>query len=129
MTVEGLRLAAGISEHERANRVFDERLLTIEWERGELPEVPQIDAGSWLLLSASEADPLTAQLADALNAVGAQSTSVASASDVAQLRSLLRQAHRCCRGDWPANGWFDTVRPRLCVTAGGYCPRARGAAR
>lgn len=89
LTVEGLRLAAGISEHERANRVFDERLLTIEWERGELPEVPQIDAGSWLLLSASEADPLTAQLADALNAVGAQSTSVASASDVAQLRSLL----------------------------------------
>lgn len=44
LTVEGLRLAAGISEHERANRVFDERLLTIEWERGELPEVPQIDA-------------------------------------------------------------------------------------
>lgn len=41
-------------EHERANRVFDERLLTIEWERGELPEVPQIDAGSWLLLSASK---------------------------------------------------------------------------
>lgn len=33
LTVEGLRLAAGISEHERANRVFDERLLTIEWER------------------------------------------------------------------------------------------------
>lgn len=54
LTVEGLRLAAGISEHERANRVFDERLLTIEWERGELPEVPQIDAGSWLLLSASK---------------------------------------------------------------------------
>lgn len=91
--------------------------------------MPQIDAGSWLLLSASEADPLTAQLADALNAVGAQSTSVASASDVAQLRSLLggRLTGVVVVTGPPTGGL--TVRPRLCVTAGGYCPRARGAAR
>ncbi|WP_318187407.1 sulfolipid-1 biosynthesis phthioceranic/hydroxyphthioceranic acid synthase [Mycobacterium simulans] len=77
MSVEGLQLAAGVSQHEQADRVLNERLLTIEWERRDLPEVPQIDGGSWLLLSASETDPLTRQLGDALNDVGLHSRTAA----------------------------------------------------
>ena len=92
LTIEGLRLAGGVSEHEHANRVLNERLLTIEWEPRELPEVSQAEPGSWLLLSACDADPLTAQLDEALNSAGAQCTTVSlplGPVDAAQLRSLL----------------------------------------
>ena len=55
LTVEGLRLAGGSSESEHADRMLNERLLTIEWERGaELPDAAHADPASWLLLSASE---------------------------------------------------------------------------
>ncbi len=72
-SVEGLRLAGGVSEQEREDRTLNERLLTIEWDCRELPQVPGgphavAEPGSWLLLSACDvADPLTAQLGDALN--------------------------------------------------------------
>ena len=55
LTVEGLRMAAGVSEHEHADRVLNERLLTIEWEPRELPDVGPDEPGSWLLLRASDA--------------------------------------------------------------------------
>ncbi len=54
LTVEGLRLAGGTSEHDHAHRLLNERLLTIEWEPQELPEATAGRAGSWVLLSASE---------------------------------------------------------------------------
>jgi mycolipanoate synthase len=77
MTVEGLRLAAGFSEDEHADRRLNERLFTIEWEQRELPDSSQLDAGSWLLLSTSDAaNPLTSNLTDALNVEGAQCTTV-----------------------------------------------------
>jgi mycolipanoate synthase len=92
LTVEGLRLTAGASEHENADRVLNERLFTIEWEPRELSEVSQIEPGFWLLLSASGDDPLTAQLGEALNSDGAQCTTVPlplGRLNTARLRSLL----------------------------------------
>ncbi len=77
MTVEGLRLSAGGSEQERADRLLNERLLTIEWELRDLPDVAKTGAGAWLLLNTSDAaDPLAAGLTDALTAEGASCTTV-----------------------------------------------------
>ncbi len=97
LTVEGLRLAGAASEHEHAQRLLDDRLLTIEWEARELPEAPQGEPGSWLLLSACDAasngdDALTTQLADVLKTDGAQCRTVSlppGAVDTEELRSLL----------------------------------------
>ncbi len=106
-------------------------MLTSKWGRVSCLSAADRCRDPWLLLVKPEADPLTAQLADALNAVGAQSTSVASASDVAQLRSLLRQAHPVL-SLMTANGWFDCSAARDYVTAGGIarelagCPVAAG---
>ena len=78
LTVEGLRLSAAAAGFDRADRTLNERLLTIEWEQSELPEVPKEDEGSWLLLSTSDAAAaLTSELGDALIADGAQSTTLA----------------------------------------------------
>jgi mycolipanoate synthase len=97
MTVEGLRLAAGISQDEQADRMLNERLLTIEWEHRELPDVSQAEEGSWLLLSTSDAaSPLTTQLGNALNAEGSHCTTMSwplgadHLVDAEPLRSLLR---------------------------------------
>ncbi|MFL0278048.1 sulfolipid-1 biosynthesis phthioceranic/hydroxyphthioceranic acid synthase [Mycobacterium sp. SMC-19] len=77
LSVEGLQLAAGSSEHETAERTLDERLLTIDWERRDLPDAAQAAAGSWLLLSmADAADPMTTYLDAALKDAGAQSDTV-----------------------------------------------------
>jgi polyketide synthase 3/4 len=77
MTVEGLRLSAGGSEQERADRLLNERLLTIEWEPRDLPDVAKTGAGAWLLLNTSDAaDPLATGLTDALTAEGASCTTV-----------------------------------------------------
>ncbi|RFD24543.1 polyketide synthase [Mycobacterium uberis] len=92
LLVEGLRLAGGASGHDHVNRVLDERLFTIEWESHKLPEAPQRECGSWLVLGASAEDPLVNQLGDALNAEGGQCTAVPlplGQIDTAQLRSLL----------------------------------------
>ncbi len=95
LAVEGLRLAAGASEHQHADRVHNERLFTIAWERHELPEASQIEPGRWLLLPMSDADPLTTQLDEALNSDGAQCMTVPlplgqlDSGDTAGLRSLL----------------------------------------
>lgn len=93
LTVEGLRLAGGTSERERAHRLLSERLLTIEWEPRELPEAAQSGQGSWLVLAAADGhDRLAAHLADALNSGGAHCTTVplpVGSVDTAQLRSLL----------------------------------------
>ena len=74
MTVEGLRLAGAVSEDDRAHRVLNERLLTIEWDKRELPAAVEA-AGSWVLLSTSDAaTALTTAVADALTVEGAQCT-------------------------------------------------------
>ena len=99
LTVAGLRLGGGASESERDNRLLNERLLTIEWEPRDPPQLSRSEPGSWLLLSTCDVtDPLTSQLCDALNTDGAQCTSVhlpldpdgpAGGPGAEQLRSLL----------------------------------------
>lgn len=93
LTVEGLRLAGGTSEQQQADRLLNERLLTIDWEPRELPEATRGEPGSWPLLDACDGtDPLAAQLAEALKSDGAQCTAVSlplAPVDAAQLRSLL----------------------------------------
>ncbi len=77
LTVEGLRIGAGVSQGELAHRQLNERLLTIEWQRSDQPDASQADAGSWLLVSASEAaEPLSMLLADELKLHGGQCTTV-----------------------------------------------------
>ena len=50
----GAAAGGGVSEPEHDNRLLNERLFTIEWEPRELPELSQIEPGSWLLLSTSD---------------------------------------------------------------------------
>ena len=67
LAVQGLRLGTGLSEDARRDRVLNERLLTIEWQQRELPEVRDTDGGTWLLISTSaSADALATKLTDAL---------------------------------------------------------------
>jgi polyketide synthase 5 len=76
LAVQGLRLGTGASEEGRRDRVLGERLLTIEWRQGQLPELPHADAGTWLLISATATDVVTTALTDALKNHGAQCTTM-----------------------------------------------------
>jgi mycolipanoate synthase len=119
LSIEGLRLAGGVSEHERDNRIFNERLLAIEWERREL-EVSQAAPGSWLLLRASDVpDALTKQLDEALKSDGAHCMTVPlplGPVDTAQLRSLLNGSGlSASNGHGPLKGFTGVV----VVTASG----------
>ena len=71
LTVRGLRLGTALSEAGHAEKVFAERLLTIEWRRRELPEPPAGSAGSWVLISTAADDAVAGALADAMKAQGA----------------------------------------------------------
>jgi len=82
VVVEGLRLATGTSESGHKERVLSERLLTVQWRLQLLPELPRIDAGSWLLVNCDPADALVTRLSEALTDLGAH----------------------CARVDWPADG-------------------------
>lgn len=100
LRVEGLRLAGGISEHEHADRLLNERLLTIDWEPRELPAPTRDRPGSWLLLGASD-DGWTAQLATALNSDGAQCRTSPAPVDAARLRALLVGGRATANGNGP----------------------------
>ncbi len=78
LAVQGLRLGTGLSEHGRRDRVLNERLLAIDWQQRELPEVQDATDGAWLLVSTSTtADVIATQLTDALKTAGAESTTMA----------------------------------------------------
>jgi phthioceranic/hydroxyphthioceranic acid synthase len=79
VAVQGLFLGAGGSEQGNRNRVLNERLLTIEWGRRELPETdPTAGAGRWVLIATdSGADEPAAVLAEALQSRDAQITRLA----------------------------------------------------
>ncbi|WP_156765075.1 SDR family NAD(P)-dependent oxidoreductase, partial [Mycobacterium sp. 1245852.3] len=93
LSVEGLRLVGGASEHEHARRLLNERLLTIDWEPKELPDATQIEPGRWVLLGASDGpDPFATRLAEVLNTDGGQCVSVCDpvgSADTTRLRALL----------------------------------------
>ncbi|HUO36563.1 MAG TPA: sulfolipid-1 biosynthesis phthioceranic/hydroxyphthioceranic acid synthase [Mycobacterium sp.] len=73
LAVRGLHMGTGTSENSERDRVFSERLLTIEWQQRALPEVAYGNAGSWLLIDTSDAaDLLATRLTDALKSQGAE---------------------------------------------------------
>ncbi|MGV0812474.1 sulfolipid-1 biosynthesis phthioceranic/hydroxyphthioceranic acid synthase [Mycolicibacterium boenickei] len=77
LSAQGLRLGTGASGSGHDDQVFSERLLTVEWRQRELPEVEYAEAGSWLLISASDdPDPATEKLSSILKDRGAQCTSM-----------------------------------------------------
>jgi polyketide synthase 5 len=77
LAVEGLQIGSGSSESANRARLLNERLLTIEWQKRELPEPSQTEAGNWLLISTSAgADVVTNTLIDALKVERAQTTTV-----------------------------------------------------
>ncbi|ORV41575.1 polyketide synthase [Mycobacterium conspicuum] len=77
LAMRGLRLATALSEKESRDRVLNERLLSIEWQRRELPEPDYVHSGAWLLLSTSDAAHLLATgLTDALKLHGAECTTM-----------------------------------------------------
>ena len=55
LTVRGLQMGTGFSPSSELARVMGERLLTVEWQRRELPEVAAAETGAWLLISTSDA--------------------------------------------------------------------------
>ncbi|HYB37628.1 MAG TPA: sulfolipid-1 biosynthesis phthioceranic/hydroxyphthioceranic acid synthase [Mycobacterium sp.] len=77
LSVQGLRCGTGASENAHKDRVLGERLLTIEWQQRQLPELPHADAGTWLLISTTAtADVVATTLTDALKNHGAQCTTM-----------------------------------------------------
>jgi acyl transferase domain-containing protein/acyl carrier protein len=77
LRVRGLEMGTGVSQASERDRVLGERLLTIEWERRDLPEAADAHPGAWLLIGTSAtAEGVTANLAEALKTAGAQCTSM-----------------------------------------------------
>jgi polyketide synthase 5 len=77
LAVQGLRFATSVSENGHKDRVLGERLLTIEWQQRQLPELPHADAGTWLLISTTAtADVVATTLTDALKNHGAHCTTM-----------------------------------------------------
>jgi polyketide synthase 5 len=76
VVVQGLRFATGTSENGHKDRVLAERLLTVEWQQRQLPELPTTNPGAWLLINCSTPDALATELSDALESLGAQCTSL-----------------------------------------------------
>ncbi|MFV0495904.1 SDR family NAD(P)-dependent oxidoreductase, partial [Mycobacterium sp.] len=96
LDIRGLHLGAGASPDSERDRLLGERLLTIEWQPGELPEKAITDPGNWLLISTSDAAaPNAAALAQALEAQDARSTTLCwpftgdHAANAEQLRGRL----------------------------------------
>ena len=69
LQVTGLRMGTRESKNRARDRIFAERLLTVEWIPQPTP-APAADAGSWLLVG-DEQQPFTTQLRDAMTAGGA----------------------------------------------------------
>ena len=83
LVVQGLRFSSGADESTRKDRVLSERLLAVEWQQRELPDLPKADAGSWLLIGCPT------DLTDALESHGAHCTSMTWPSDVQLFRDHL----------------------------------------
>nr|WP_255413289.1 type I polyketide synthase [Mycobacterium sp. 3519A] len=126
ITVRGLKMGTGVSQASERDRVLGERLLTIEWEQRELPEVADAHPGAWLVISTSAtAESNAANLADALKAAGAQCTSMSwsQRADHQRNTQLLRE-HLATDGfdgvvvlTGPRNGSLDD---ELAVRGGEY---------
>ncbi len=121
LAVEGLQLGTGADEKGNKGRILADRLLTIEWQPRTLPEVEYADAGSWLLISTTNADPTATALTDVLKNLGAQCTTMCwprgadHTSNTEQLKGHLRVG--AFKGvvifTGPKNGDDDNQSPRL----------------
>ncbi|MCV7442361.1 type I polyketide synthase [Mycobacterium paraense] len=101
LTVRGLQMGTGVSPSGERARVMAERLLTVEWQQRQLPEVPATETGAWLLVSTSDAADLVATaFTDAMK---------------------LHEAD-CNTLSWPARGDHPAIAERLRdeVEKGGY---------
>ena len=72
LVVRGLRMGNRAGERSTRDRVLAERLLTVDWQQQALPELPDTDAGDWLLLASDPDDVLTSRLTDVLKTHGGQ---------------------------------------------------------
>ncbi|OBH85009.1 polyketide synthase [Mycobacterium scrofulaceum] len=98
LAVRGLRLGTTAADDGHADRLLDERLLTIDWRQRELPDAQYAAAGTWLLITT--AGDLGAALTDALKGLGAQ----------------------CITMCWPPNADHDATAQQLRdhLRAGGF---------
>lgn len=81
LSVQGLSCGTATSDRVYKDRVLNERLLTVEWQQAQLPELPRDDAGTWLLVGAAADDGLTTDICAALNSHGAQCSTMIWALD------------------------------------------------
>ena len=72
LRVQGLVCGTGATEDDRARRVMNERLLTIEWQQRQPPEPPNTDAGTWLLISTTAGPNAVTSLTETLERHGAK---------------------------------------------------------
>ncbi len=101
LTVRGLQMGTGVSPSGERARVMAERLLTVEWQQRQLPDVPATETGAWLLVSTSDAADLVATaFTDAMK---------------------LHEAD-CTTLSWPARADHSAIAERLRdeVEKGGY---------
>ena len=54
LAVRGLQMGTGFSPSNDRARMMGERLLTVEWQQRELPDVAASETGTWLLISTSD---------------------------------------------------------------------------
>ena len=90
LTVTGLRLGTGISEAGQRDRTLHDRLLTIDWTHGDLPEA-DADAGRWMLVSlAADEDELVKAVAAGLVADHAEVVSATWSPDTDHVAAAER---------------------------------------
>ncbi len=91
LIVRDLRMGTGPVERTERDRLLTERLLTVDWQKRAIPEVPEADPGVWLLITAAESGELLAsRLTDALKSFDAQCKSITWPAD-ADHRSVTEQ--------------------------------------
>ncbi len=105
LAVRGLRLGSEVTEQASRDRVFSERLLTVEWQQQELPELDRAESQTWLLISASaDADVVATEVTDALKFHGAQCTAMCWPQHADHVASAER-----LRGQLAAGGFTGVV--------------------
>ncbi|OSC39377.1 sulfolipid-1 biosynthesis phthioceranic/hydroxyphthioceranic acid synthase [Mycobacterium decipiens] len=99
LIVRGLQMGTGFSESTDQDRLLGERLLTIDWQRGELARIDAGTTGAWLLISVGPpvdeaADLFATGLADALRLHGAECVALSWPRHTGQSPRSARPAER-----------------------------------
>ncbi|MDY6996744.1 MAG: sulfolipid-1 biosynthesis phthioceranic/hydroxyphthioceranic acid synthase [Actinomycetota bacterium] len=98
LSVTGLQLGAGVSEQAQADRLLNQRLLALDWQRRPFPESDVAGQGDWLLIElGDDGDAVSSELSEALRSRGADCVTLAwsgscdHATNVDTLTALLRE--------------------------------------